>query len=92
MEAEDRAIDNGGQGQALEDLGEHLPDRIGVVFFMAFVVETVQFVDLAVLVIASEDGDSAFVLDFEEEDVEEGLYGVEAPVDVVPHEEIVCGL
>ena len=31
---------------------------------MALVVETVQFINLPVLVVASEDGDSAFVFDF----------------------------
>ena len=89
VEAEDRAIDDCGQRQALEDLCEHLPDRIGVVFFMAFIVEAVQFVYFPVLVVASEDGDSAFVFDFEEQDVEEGFDRVEAPIDVVTHEEIV---
>ena len=76
----------------MEDLSEHLPDRIGIVFFMAFVIKTVQFVDLAVLVVPSEDGDSAFVFDFEKQDVEEGLNRVETSVDVIAHEEVVGGL
>lgn len=42
--------------------------------------------------VASEEGDSVFVLDFEEEDVEEGLDAVKSAVDVVAHEEIVGAL
>lgn len=42
--------------------------------------------------VAAEDGYPAFVLDLEEQDVEEGLDTVKAPINVIAHEEIVGAL
>lgn len=73
MEAENGAIDDSCDGETLEDLSEPFPDRIVGVFSKAFVIESIQFVDFPVLVVSSQNGDSASVLDFEKKDVEEGL-------------------
>ena len=55
MEAEDGVIDNGGQSQTLDDLCKHFPDRIDAVFFFSIRRKNLQFPDIAVLVVASED-------------------------------------
>jgi hypothetical protein len=92
VQAEDGAVDDSCDGEALEDLGEPFPDRVVAVFSQALVIETIQFIDLPVFVVSSEDGDSASVLDFEEENVEQGLDRVEAAIHIVAHEEVVGGL
>lgn len=89
MQTEDLVLYLCGDGEALEEISEHLPNEIGSVLLEALIIEAIQFVDLSVLVVAPEDGDPAPVLDFEEEDVEEGLHAVEAAIDVISHEEVV---
>lgn len=39
--------------------------------------------------IPPEDGDPASVFDLEQQDVEEGLYAVEAAIYVISHEEVI---
>lgn len=85
-------IDFCGNGEALKDLSEEFPDKISVVLLEAFVIESIEFVDLSVLMVAPQNCDSTFILDFQQQDVKEGLHAVEASVDVVPHEKIVCAL
>ena len=70
MQAKDRAIDNSSDRQTLKDLSEPFPDSISVVFLLTFIIEPVEFIDLSILVISSENGDSVFVFYFEEENVE----------------------
>jgi hypothetical protein len=89
VQAKDLIFDFRCNWQALEDISEHLPDEVGAVFPEALVIEAVELVDLAVLVVASEDSDAGAVLDLEEEDVEEGLHAIEPAVHVVPHEQVV---
>lgn len=89
MKAEDLVVDFCSYGEALEDFSEQFPNQVCVVFPEALVIEAIEFIDFSVLVVASEDGYPVPVLDFEEEDVEEGLYAVEATVDVISHEQIV---
>ena len=79
-------------GQTLEQLRKQFPDEVGRVLSETFVIETVEFVDLSVFVVASKDGNSVFVFDFEQQDVEEGFHRVESAVDVITHEEVVGGL
>jgi hypothetical protein len=78
--------------KTLKEVCEHFPNEVVPVFLEAFIIEPVKFVDLTVLVVASEEGDAGGVLDFEQEDVEPGLYAVETAVHIVAHEEVVCVL
>lgn len=69
MKAKDRAIDDSSDRQALKDFSEPFPDSISVIFLLTFIIETVKFIDLSILVVSSENGDSVFVFYFEEKDV-----------------------
>ena len=92
MKTEDLVFNLCCNRQALKEVGEHFPNEVGSVFSEALIIESVEFVDLSIFMVASEDGDSGFVLDFEQKYVEEGLDAVESSVNIVSHEEIVGGL
>ena len=66
MKAEDGTIDDSSDRQALEDFSEPFPNVVGAVLPLAFVIESVQFIDFSVFVIASQNGDSVSVFDLEE--------------------------
>jgi len=53
VDAQDLAVDNGGQGEKVKDLAARLPDRGVAVFSLALFVETVDLGDLARLVVAA---------------------------------------
>ena len=89
VQAEDLVVDERGQGQVVEEVGEEFP-HVGVaVFAQTFVVEAVDLGDLAGFVVAAEDGDALGVSDFERNEEGDGLNGEVAAVDVVAHEEVV---
>jgi len=56
--AEHFAVDNGGEGQEVEDLTACFPDGGVAVFCLAFFVEAVDLGDLAGLVVAADEGDA----------------------------------
>lgn len=76
-------LDQGGEGEVVEEVGEVLPDVGVAVFAEALVIEAVDLSDLARLVVAAEDGDSLGVTDLEGDEEGDGLDGVVASVDVV---------
>lgn len=63
MEAEDLILDERGEWQVVEEVGEVLPDVGVAVLAEALVVEAVDLRDLARLVVAAEDGDALRVAD-----------------------------
>lgn len=89
MKTEDLVVNLCSHGQTLEDFSEEFPDKVGVVFFETFVIEAIEFIDFSVFVVASEDGNSIPVFDFEKKNVEKGLNAIESTVDVISHEEVV---
>ena len=62
MHAEDFVIDESSDGHAVEDVPEFLPDTDGV-SALALVIESVDAVDLATLVIASKQEEVLLELD-----------------------------
>ena len=83
MEAEDLILDEGGQRQKVEEVGEVLPDVRIAIFSKALIVEAVNLSDLTGLVVAAEDGDARRVADFESNKEGDGFHAVVTTIDIV---------
>ena len=88
MHGEDLLINDGGDGQAVEAVGESLP-KLDVVASLALVVETVDAVDGSALVVTAENEEVLRVLDLVCQQKADGLERLLATVDVVTEEEVV---
>ena len=88
VHGEDLLIDDSGDGQAVEAVGECLP-QLDVVSALALVVETVDTVDGSTLVVAAEDKEVLGVLDLVCEEQADSLQRLLATIDVVTEEEVV---
>ena len=88
MHAEDLVVDQGRNRHAIEDVLELFPDTNGVAT-LAFIIETIDTVDLAALVVASQEEEVLLKLDFVCEEQDDGLKGVLSSVDIVTEEQIV---
>jgi len=65
VETEDLVIDESGQGEIIEEVGEKLPDIRIAIFTEALVVETIHLCDLSGLVVASQYGDPLGISDLQ---------------------------
>lgn len=83
MQTEDLVLNEGGQGQKVEEVGEVFPNICVAVLAEAFVVETVDLCDLSGFVVAAEDCNTSRVADFERNEKGDGLDAVVASVDIV---------
>ena len=83
MEAEDLILDEGGQRQKVEEVGEVLPDVRITIFSKALIVEAVNLSDLTGLVVAAEDGDARRVANFEGDKKGDGFDAVVTTIDIV---------
>lgn len=72
MHGEDLLIDDGRDGQAVEAIGEGLPE-LDVVPSLALVVEAVDAVDGGALVVAAQDEEVLGVLDLVRQEQADGL-------------------
>ena len=68
MEAENVSFDNCGEWEVVKKRSEILPNIGIAVFSKALIVESINLSDLFAFVVASEDGDSAWISDFESEE------------------------
>lgn len=83
MQTEDLVIDQGGQGEEIEEVREVLP-HVGVaVFAEAFIVEAVDLGDLARLVVSSKDSNALRVTDLEGDKESDGLHGIITSINVI---------
>ena len=89
VHGEDLLVDDGGNGEAVEAVGESLPE-LNVVPPLALVVEAVDPVDRGALVVAAQDEEVFGVLDLVGEEQADGLERLLASVNVVTQEEVVC--
>jgi len=65
VKAEDLVINEGSEGKVIEEVGEVLPD-VGIsIFSEALVIKAIDLSDLTGFMISTENGDSAWVSDFE---------------------------
>ena len=85
---EDLLVDDGRDGQAVEAVGEGLP-QLDVVAALALIVEAVDAVDGGALVVPAEDEEVLGVLYLVGEEQAYGLEGLLASVDVVAKEQVV---
>ena len=90
VQAEDLVLDDGGQRQVIEEVGEVLPHVRVAVLAQTLVVEAVDLGDLATLVIAPQDRDAVLEAHLQANQQCDRLHTVVASVDVVPHEQVVC--
>ena len=82
-------VNEGSEGQEIEEIREEPPD-VGIpVFPQAFVVEAVHLCDLSRFVVSSQDGNAIAIAELHGHEQSDGLYGVVASVDIVTHEEVV---
>jgi hypothetical protein len=88
VHGEDLLINDGGDGQAVEAVGESLP-KLDVVASLALVVETVDAVDGRALVVTAQNEEVLGVLDLVCQQQADGLERLLATVDVVTEEEVV---
>ena len=92
VEAEDLVVDQGGEGQVVEQICKVFPDIGVAVFSEALVVEAVDLGDLARFVVTTQDGDALRVADFEGNKQSHGLDGIVASINVVTCETLYQSL
>lgn len=61
VDTQDFAVDDGGEGEEVEDLAAGFPHRGVAVLLLAFLVEAVDLGDLAGFVVAAHEGDAVGV-------------------------------
>lgn len=88
VHGEDLLIDDGGNGQAVEAVGESLP-KLDVIPPFALIVETVDSVNRSTLVVATKDEEVFGVFDLVCEEKADSLQRLLATVDVVSEEKVV---
>lgn len=89
MHGEDLLVDNGGNRQAVEAIGEGLPE-LDVVAALALIVESVDTVDRGAFVVTAENEEVFGVFDLVRKQQADGLERLLATVDIVTKEEVVC--
>jgi hypothetical protein len=82
-------LNEGCEGEIIEEIGEVSPD-VGVsVLSQTLVVEAVNLSDLTRFVVASEDGDAIAIPQFHRDEESDGFDGIVSSVYVITHEEVV---
>ena len=85
VQAEDLVVDQGGEGEVVEEICEVFPDIGIAVFSQAFVVESVDLGDLSRFVVTAKDGDSRRIADLQGDEECHGLDGVVATIYVISY-------
>lgn len=88
VHGEDLLVNDGRNGQAVEAVGERLPE-LDVVSSLALVVEAVDTVDGGTLMVAAQNEEVLGVLDLVGQEQADGLERLLATVDVITKEQIV---
>lgn len=88
VHGEDLLVDDSGDGQAVETVGEGLP-QLDVVTTLALVVKTVDAVNRGALVVAAQDEEVLRILDLVGQEEADGLERLLSAINVVAKEEVV---
>jgi hypothetical protein len=83
VQAEDLVIDQGGEGEVVEEIGEVLPYIRIAVFSETFIVEPIDLCDLTGFMVATEDGDALGISDFQGYEEGDGLNGVVPSINII---------
>lgn len=89
VHTEDRVVNDGSDGQIVEEVGEELPHSEAVVLPLAFGVETVDLGDLPCFVVASQKSDALWEPQFQQHQVGNRLYA-ERPCSLITLEAYPC--
>lgn len=89
MHGENLLVNDGGNWEAIEAIGEGLP-QFDVVPSLAFIVEAIDTIDGGALVVATENEEILGIFDLVCQEKADGLEGLLAAVHVVAKEEVVC--
>ena len=85
MKAEDLVLDEGSEGEKVEQICKIFPDVGVAVLPQALIVEAIDLSDLARLVVTSQDSDALWVSNFEGDQQSNGLHGEVASINVVAY-------
>jgi len=83
VQTENLILNESGEGEEVEEIGEVFPDICVTILAQALVVKAVNLCDLARLVIATKDGDALWVADLEADEEGHSFDTVVAAVDIV---------
>jgi len=83
VDAEDLVVDDAGEGEVVEHVGEVVPNSSVAVLAAAFRVEAVGLGDSSRLVVAADEVDAMRVAEFETDQQRDGFDTEEAAIDVV---------
>jgi hypothetical protein len=83
VQAEYLVIDQGGEGEVVEQIGEVLPYVRIAIFSETFIVEPIDLCDLTGFVVATEDGDALGISDFQGYEEGDGLNGVVTSINII---------
>ena len=83
VQAENLVVDEGSEGEIVEEVGEVFPDICIAVFPQTFVVKAIDLGNLSTLVVPSKDSDSGRVSDLQGDKEGHRLDGVVATIYVV---------
>ena len=88
MHAQDLVVDQGSDRHAVEYILEFFPDTDRVATF-AFIVESIDAVDLTALVITSQQEEVLLELDLVREEQNDSLKGVLSAINVISEEQVI---
>ena len=89
MHCKDFFVDNCCNRQAIEAVGERLPE-LYIIPPLTFVIESIYAIDRRALMVPTQDEEIFWVLDLVRKKQANCFKGLLAPVDIVSEEEVVC--
>jgi len=83
MDAKDAAVDDGAQGEIVEDFAAPAPDVTAAVLALTLVVKPIHLCDLPRLVVSPDERDAIWIAHFERQKKEKGFDAVETSIHKV---------